>query len=49
MNVTALGFAAGPSLNLAERQPICPNHNETYCRWQQMMNGEYNKMSVNGA
>jgi hypothetical protein len=27
-NVTALGFATGPSLNLAERHPISSNHDE---------------------
>jgi hypothetical protein len=27
-NVTALGFATGPSLNLAERLPISSNHDE---------------------
>jgi len=27
-NDTALGFASGPSLNLAERHPISSNHDE---------------------
>jgi len=48
-NITALGFATGPSLNLAERLPISLNHDENYCRWQQILNGEYSKMCVNGA
>ena len=48
-NVTALCFATGPSLNLAERLPISSNHDANYCRWQQMLNGQYSKMSVNRA
>jgi len=47
-NVTALGFVTRPSLNQAERLPICSNHDENYYRWQQMLNGQYIKMSVNG-
>jgi len=48
-NVTALGFLTRLSLDLAERLPICSNHDESYYRWQQMLNGQYIKMSVNGA
>jgi len=48
-NVTALGFVTRPSLNLAERLPICSNHDENYYRWQQMLNGQYIKMCINGA
>jgi hypothetical protein len=48
-NVTALSFATGPSLNLAERLPLSSNHDENYGQWQQMLNGQYRKMSINGA
>jgi hypothetical protein len=48
-NVTALGFATGPSCDVSERQPISSNHNEHYYQWQQMLNGQYIKMSVNEA
>jgi hypothetical protein len=48
-NITALGFTTGPSLNLAERLPICSNHDENYFQWQQMLNGQYSKMGVNKA
>jgi hypothetical protein len=44
-----LGFATGPSLNNAERQPIKSNQDENNYRWQQMMNGQYIKMIVKGA
>ena len=47
-NVTALGFVMRPSLNLPARLPVCSNHDENYYRWQQMLNGQYIKMSVNG-
>ena len=47
-NVTALGFPTGPSLNLSGRLPISSNHDENYYRWQQMVNGQYIKMSVIG-
>jgi hypothetical protein len=30
-NVTALGFASWPSLNLAAKLPISLNHDENYC------------------
>jgi hypothetical protein len=46
---TALGFATGPSLNLAERQSISSNANENNYRWQQMLNGQYIKISINRA
>ena len=48
-NVTALGFATRPSPNPSERLPISSNHDESYYRWQQMLNGQYIEMSVNGA
>jgi len=48
-NVTALGFATGPNLNLCESLPWSSNHDENYYRWQQMLNGQYITMSVNGA
>jgi len=48
-NVTVLSFATGPSLNASERLPICSNHDENYYRWQQMLDGQYIEMSVNGA
>jgi hypothetical protein len=48
-NITALGFTTGPSRNLAERPPTSLNHDENYLRWQQMLNGQYSKLSVNGA
>jgi hypothetical protein len=44
-----LGFATGPSPNQAVKQPIKSNQNENNYRWQQMLNGQYIKMSVNGA
>jgi len=48
-NLTALGFATSPSLNLSKRLPIGSNHDENYYRWQHMMNGQCIEMSVNGA
>jgi hypothetical protein len=48
-NITALGFATGLSVNLAKRVPISSNRDENYCQWQQMLNGQYSQMSVNGA
>jgi len=48
-NVTALGFATGPCLNLSERQPISSNHDENHYRWQQMLNGQFIIMRINGA
>jgi hypothetical protein len=37
----------GASLNLAERLPISSNHEESYCCWQQILTGQYGKISVN--
>ena len=48
-NVTALGFATGPSFNLSERLLISSNHDQNYYQWQQMLNGQYITMSINGA
>jgi len=48
-NVIALGFATGPSLNRSERLPISLNHNDNLYRWQQMLNNQYSKLSVNRA
>jgi len=47
--VTPLGFAAGLSLNQAERQPIQSNQDENNYRRQPMLNGRYIEMSVNRA
>jgi len=47
-NVPTLSFATGPSLNLSERQSIISNHDENNYWGQQMLNGQYIKMSVNG-
>jgi hypothetical protein len=43
-----LGFATGPSLNQAEPQPVKLNQNANNYRRQQMLNGQYIKMSING-
>jgi len=43
-----LGFATGPSLNHVERQPMKSNQDENNSRQQQMLNGQYQEMSVNG-
>jgi len=48
-DVTALSFATGPSLNLSEREPISPEHDENYYQWQKMFNGQYIEMSIIGA
>jgi len=48
-NITGHGFATGPSLNLSERQPMCLKPSGNNYRWQQMLNGKYFEMSVNGA
>jgi hypothetical protein len=45
--MTPLGFATGFSLNQAESQPVQSNQDETNYGWQQMMNGQYIKISVN--
>jgi len=47
--MTPLGFATGLSLNQAESQPVQSNQDENNYGRQQMMNGQYIKMSVNGA
>jgi hypothetical protein len=47
--MTPLGFATGLSLNQAESQPAQSNQDEHNYGRQQMMNGQYIKMSVNGA
>ena len=44
-----LSFATGPNLNQAERQPVKSNQDENIYRRQQMLNGQYLEMSVNGA
>jgi len=44
-----LCIATGLSLNQAESQPVQSNHDENNYGRQQMMNGQYIKMSVNGA
>jgi hypothetical protein len=47
--MTPLGFATGWSLNQAESQPVQSNQDEYNYRRQQMLNGQYIKMSVNRA
>jgi hypothetical protein len=47
--MTLIGFATGLSLNQAESQPVQSNQDENNYGQQQMMNGQYIKMSVNGA
>jgi len=47
--IMPLSFATGPSLNQAERLPIKSNPDENTYGWQQMFNGQYIKMSINGA
>jgi len=47
--ITPLGFATAPSLNRAERQSTKPNRDGYNYRRQQMLNGQYVKMSFNGA
>jgi len=48
-NVTVLGFAPRPRLNLSEGLPMSSNHDENFYQWQHMFNGQYITMSVNGA
>jgi len=48
-NITWLAFAKGPHLNQSERQLISSNNDEYNYWWQQILNGQYIKMSVNGA
>jgi len=47
--MTPLGFATGLILNQAESQLVQSNQDENNDGRQQMMNGQYIKMSVNGA
>jgi hypothetical protein len=47
--MTSLGFATELSLNQAESQSLESNQDENNYRWQQMVNGQHIKMSVNGA
>ena len=47
--ILPLGLATVPSPNPAKRQPIKSNKDENKYRRQQMMNGQYINMSVNGA
>jgi hypothetical protein len=47
--MTPLGFATGLSLNQAESQPVQSNQDENNYGRQQMINGQYIKISVNGA
>jgi len=48
MIITPLGFATELSLNQAESLPVQSNPDENNYGLQQMMNGQYIKMSVNG-
>jgi hypothetical protein len=43
-----VGFVTGLNLNLAEREIISSNHDESNYEWQQMLNGQYMKMRLNG-
>jgi hypothetical protein len=47
--MTPLGFATGFSLNQAESQQMQSNQDENNYGRQQMLNGQYIKMSINGA
>jgi CTP-dependent riboflavin kinase len=47
--IMLLGLATGLSLNQAARQLIESNQDENIYRQQQMLNGQYIKMTVNGA
>jgi len=47
--MTPLGFATGSSLNQAQSQPVQSNQDENNYGLQQTKNGQYIKMSVNGA
>ena len=49
MNYSPLGFATGPSLNRTDRQPIRSIHDANNYRQQQILNGQYITISVNGA
>jgi len=47
--MTPLGFATRMSLNQAESQPVQSNQDENNYGRQQMLNGQYIKMNINGA
>jgi hypothetical protein len=47
--ITPLGFATELSLNQPERLPIKSNRDDNTYGWQQMFNGQYMKMNINGA
>jgi len=47
--MTPLGLATRLSLNQSESQPVQSNQDENNYGRQQMMNGQYIKMSVNEA
>jgi len=47
--ITPLSFATGLSLNQAERLPLKSNQDENTHGRQQMFDGQYLKMSANGA
>jgi len=47
--MTPLSFATGLSLNQAENQAVQSNQDENNYGRQQMLNGQYITMSVNGA
>jgi hypothetical protein len=48
MIITPLGFATWLSLNPAESQPVQSDQDENNYGSQQMLNGQYITMSVNG-
>jgi len=48
-NITRLGFATWPSLNLSETQPRGSKHYENNYQWQQMLNEQSITLSINGA
>jgi len=48
MIIMPIGFATVPSLTPAERQLVNSNQDENNYRRQQMMNGQYITMSING-
>jgi len=47
--MTPLGFGTGLSHNQAESQPVQSNQDEHNYGWQQILNGQSIKMSVNEA
>jgi hypothetical protein len=47
--ITPLGFATGLSFIEAESQSVKSNRDENKYEQQQRLNGQYIKMSVNGA